>query len=163
MTIRAYIGIGSNLNDPVAQVQEALGELEMLPDTILVSKSSLYRGKPMGPSDQPDYVNAVAGIDTLLSAVDLLQAMHRIEDLQGRDRQGEQWGPRTLDLDLLLYGEQHIATPELTVPHPGMHERDFVLVPLAEIAGDIELPGLGPLGALTERCGRHDLVKLVAE
>ena len=161
MTIRAYIGIGSNLNDPVAQVQEAIGELEMLPDTILVSKSSLYRGKPMGPADQPDYVNAVVGIDSLLSAGDLLQAMHRIEDLQGRERQGEQWGPRTLDLDLLLYGNNRIDTPDLTVPHPGMHERDFVIVPLAEIAGNLKIPGRGQLSTLINNCENHSLKKLI--
>ena len=162
MTIRAYIGIGSNLNDPVAQVQEAIGELEMLPDTILVSKSSLYRGKPMGPADQPDYVNAVVGIDTLLSAGDLLQAMHRIEDLQGRERQREQWGPRTLDLDLLLYGSNRIDTPDLTVPHPGMHERDFVIVPLAEIAGNLKIPGRGQLSTLINNCENHSLKKLIS-
>ncbi len=163
MTVRAYIGIGSNLNDPVARVQAAFGELERLPDTRLAARSSLYGSKPMGPADQPDYVNAVAGVDTRMPATDLLQALAQIEDRQGRERGTEQWGPRTLDLDLLLYGDQRIATPALTVPHPGMHERDFVLVPLAEIAGDIELPGLGPVGALTERCGKHDLVRLVAE
>lgn len=161
MTVRAYIGIGSNLDNPVAQVHEALGELEMLPDTILVSKSSLYSSKPMGPADQPDYVNAVAGIDTLLSAGDLLQAMHRIEDLQGRDRQGEQWGPRTLDLDLLLYGSSRIDTPHLTVPHPGMHERDFVIVPLAEIAGNLTIPGCGQLSVLYTNCSKHSLKKLI--
>ena len=155
------MGIGSNLNDPVAQVQEAIGELEMLPDTILVSKSSLYRGKPMGPADQPDYVNAVVGIDTLLSAGDLLQAMTRIEDLQGRERQGEKWGPRTLDLDLLLYGSSRIDTSDLTVPHPGMHERDFVIVPLAEIAGNLTIPGRGQLSALYNKCSKHSLKKLI--
>lgn len=161
MTIRVYIGIGSNLNDPVARVQEAIEELEMLPDSILVSKSSLYRGKPMGPPDQPDYVNAVVGIDTLLSAGDLLQAMTRIEDLQGRERQGEKWGPRTLDLDLLLYGKNIIATPDLTVPHPGMHERDFVIVPLAEIAGNLNIPGRGQLSVLIKQCENHSLKKLI--
>ena len=161
MTVRAYSGIGSNLNEPVAQVQEALGELEMLPDTIRVSTSSLYRGKPMGPVDQPDYVNAVAGIDTLLSAGELLQAMRRIEDLQGRERQGEQWGPRILDLDLLLYGNSMIDTPDLMVPHPGMHERDFVIVPLAEIAGNLNIPGRGQLSVLIKQCEKHSLKKLI--
>ena len=161
MTIRAYIGVGSNLDDPVAQVQEAIAELEMLPDTILESKSSLYSGKPMGPADQPDYINAVVGIDTLLSPADLLEAMQRIEDLQGRDRQGEKWGPRTLDLDLLLYGKNRINTPDLTVPHPGMHERDFVIVPLAEIAGNLNIPGRGQLSVLIKKCESHSLKKLI--
>ena len=161
MTIRAYIGVGSNLDDPVAQVQEAIAELEMLPDTILESKSSLYSGKPMGPADQPDYINAVVGIDTLLSPSDLLEAMQRIEDLQGRDRQGEKWGPRTLDLDLLLYGTSKIDKPDLTVPHPGMHERDFVIVPLAEIAGNLTIPGRGQLSTLYNKCSKHSLKKLI--
>jgi 2-amino-4-hydroxy-6-hydroxymethyldihydropteridine diphosphokinase len=161
MTVRAYIGIGSNLNDPVARVQAAFGELQRLPDTRLAARSSLYGSKPMGPADQPDYVNAVAAVDTRMPAAELLQALARIEDRQGRTRGTMQWGPRTLDLDLLLYGEQCIATPTLTVPHPGMHERDFVLVPLAEIAGDLDIPGHGPLSILTPRCEQHDLVRLV--
>ncbi len=162
MTVRAYIGIGSNLNDPVAQVQQAISALQTLPDTTLVSTSSLYSGTPMGPADQPDYINAVAGIDTCLSASELLQAMNRIEERQGRVRQGVQWGPRTLDLDLLLYGDSSIDTPGLTVPHPGMHERDFVIVPLAEIAGNLAIPGRGQLKALASSCQSHALKKLVA-
>jgi 2-amino-4-hydroxy-6-hydroxymethyldihydropteridine diphosphokinase len=162
VTVRAYIGIGSNLDHPAARVQAAFGELERLPGTRLAARSSLYGSKPMGPADQPDFVNAVAGVDTRLPAVDLLQALTQIEDQQGRDRGAEQWGPRTLDLDLLLYGEQRITTPALTVPHPGMHERDFVLVPLAEIAGDLDVPGHGLLSALTRSCETHDLVRLVA-
>lgn len=161
MTVRAYIGIGSNLNDPAARVQAAFGELQRLPDTRLVARSSLYGSKPMGPADQPDYVNAVAAVDTRMPAAELLQALVQIEDRQGRARGTVQWGPRTLDLDLLLYGEQCIATPTLTVPHPGMHERDFVLVPLAEIAADLDVPGHGPLSSLMPRCGQHDLVRLV--
>jgi len=160
MTIRAYIGIGSNLNDPAARVQAAFGELERLPDTRLAARSGLYGSRPMGPADQPDYVNAVAGVDTRMPAAELLQALVNIEDRQGRERGAEKWGPRTLDLDLLLYGEQCIATPSLTVPHPGMHERDFVLVPLAEIAGDLDVPGHGRLSTLTARCEKHDLVRL---
>jgi len=162
MTVRAYIGIGSNLNDPAARVLAAFGELERLPASRLAARSSLYGSKPMGPADQPDYINAVAGVDTRLPAADLLQALVQIEDRQGRTRGAGRWGPRTLDLDLLLYGEQCIATPALTVPHPGMHERDFVLVPLAEIAGDLDVPGHGLLSTLTGRCAKHDLVRLVA-
>jgi len=160
MTVRAYIGIGSNLGDPVARVQAAFGELQRLPDTRLAARSSLYGSRPMGPADQPDYVNAVAGVDTGLPAADLLQALAAIENRQGRERGVEKWGPRTLDLDLLLYGGQRIARPGLTVPHPGLHERDFVLVPLAEIAGDLEVPGHGTLSTLTGRCEPHDLVRL---
>lgn len=161
MTIRAYIGVGSNLNDPVTQVKEAFEELEMLPDSVLRAKSSLYGSKPMGPADQPEYVNAVVAIDTLLSAQDLLQALIRIEDQQGRERGGEKWGPRTLDLDLLLYGNNKINTPDLTVPHPGMHERDFVIMPLAEIAGNITIPGRGQLRTLISKCESHSLKKLI--
>jgi len=162
MTVRAYIGIGSNQDNPAARAQAAFEELERLPATRLVARSSLYGSKPMGPADQPDYVNAVAGVDTRMPALDLLQALAQIEDRQGRVRGTQKWGPRTLDLDLLLYGAQCIATPVLTVPHPGMHERDFVLVPLAEIAGDLDVPGRGSLSILAARCAQHDLVRLVA-
>jgi len=161
LSIRAYIGVGSNLGDPVTQVKEAIEELEMLPDSILHAKSSLYSSKPMGPADQPDYVNAVVAIDTLLSADNLLQALTRIEDLQGRERGGEKWGPRILDLDLLLYGKNKINKPGLTVPHPGMHERDFVIMPLAEIAGNISIPGRGQLSVLIKQCESHSLKKLI--
>jgi len=161
MTVRVYIGLGSNLEDPVAQVLEAVEELEMIPDSILVSRSSLYRGKPMGPADQPDYVNAVVAMDTLLSAANFLQELIRIEDLQGRVRDGEKWGPRIIDLDLLMYGKQKINTPDLTVPHPGMHERDFVIIPLSELAGDVNVPGQGRLTALINKCENHSLRKLV--
>jgi 2-amino-4-hydroxy-6-hydroxymethyldihydropteridine diphosphokinase len=161
MTIRVYVGLGSNLEDPVAQVLEAVEELEMIPDSILVSRSSLYRGKPMGLADQPDYVNAVVAMDTLLSAGSFLQELTRIEDLQGRVRDGEKWGPRIIDLDLLMYGKQKINTPDLTVPHPGMHERDFVIIPLSELAGDVNIPGQGRLTALINKCENHSLRKLV--
>ncbi len=161
MTVRAYIGIGSNLDDPAARVLAAFVDLARLPDTRLTARSSLYGSSPMGPADQPDYVNAVAGVDTRLPAADLLHELAQIEDRQGRTRGAGRWGPRTLDLDLLLYGKQCIATAALTVPHPGMHERDFVLVPLAEIAGDLDIPGHGPLSNLTACCEKHDLVRLV--
>ena len=161
MTIRAYIGIGSNLDNPVAQVLEAVEELEMIPDTILAARSSLYSGRPMGPEEQPDYVNAVVSLDTLLSAEELHQALISIEDLQGRSRDGEKWGPRIIDLDLLLYGNSTIDTDTLTVPHPGMHERDFVIVPLEEIAGNVKIPGQGYLYSLINKCKSHSLKKLI--
>ena len=161
MTVRAYIGIGSNLDNPVAQVKDAFEELGYLPDSIIFAKSSLYGCKPMGPSDQPDYVNAVAALDTLLSAEDLFRELVKIEDMQGRTRDGEKWGPRVLDLDLLLYGKKKISKKDLIVPHPGMHERDFVIIPLAEVAGNISIPGLGKLGGLLGQCKTHSVKKLV--
>ena len=161
MTIRVYIGMGSNLNDPVAQVLEAVEELEMIPDTILAERSTLYSCKPMGPKDQPDYVNAVVAMDTLLSADELHKALISIEDLQGRSRDGDKWGPRIIDLDLLLYGNSTIDTPALTVPHPGMHERDFVIIPLEELAGNLNIPGRGHLYSLINKCKSHSLKKLI--
>jgi 2-amino-4-hydroxy-6-hydroxymethyldihydropteridine diphosphokinase len=161
MKLMAYIGIGSNLDDPVSQVQEALEELDGIPDSVLVSQSSLYASKPMGPADQPDYVNAVAALDTLLSAGELLQALQKIEQRLGRERDGEKWGPRIIDLDLLLYGKKTIKTDTLTVPHPGLHERDFVIIPLAEIAGNLNIPGKGLLSTLIAACENHSVRKLV--
>lgn len=160
MTIRAYIGLGSNLEDPVAQIKEALEELDAIPDSVLVTKSSLYSSKPMGPADQPDYVNAVAELNTLLSPGELLEALIGIEDKQGRQREGEKWGPRIIDLDLLLYGKKKIKTDALVVPHPGLHERDFVMFPLAEIAGNINIPGKGLMSKHYAVCEKHDLKKL---
>lgn len=161
MTVRAYIGIGSNLDEPVTQVREAVERLADLPESRLVARSSLYGGRPMGPPDQPDYVNAVVALDTHLSAPDLLRALQRIERLQGRQRGGERWGPRIIDLDLLLYGSSRIDTPELQVPHPGLHARDFVIIPLAEIAGNLDIPGRGLLTSLINRIENHALRKLV--
>jgi 2-amino-4-hydroxy-6-hydroxymethyldihydropteridine diphosphokinase len=161
MTVRAYIGIGSNLNDPVAQVKEAIEELGLLPDSLLAARSSLYGSKPMGPQDQPEYVNAVAALDTLLSAPELLHDLQRIETQQGRERTTKQWGPRILDLDLLLYGKRVFNSPELTLPHPGLHERDFVIIPLAEIAGNLNIPGKGMLSTLIKNVENHSLRKLV--
>ncbi len=161
MRLIAYVGIGSNLDDPVAQVREAFEELDAIPDSVLVARSSLYSSKPMGPVDQPDYVNAVAAIDTLLSPEELHKELRSIEDRQGRERGGEKWGPRVLDLDLLLYGKKRINTADLTVPHPGLHERDFVIIPLAEIAGNLNIPGHGLLHGLIRNCETHSLKKLI--
>jgi 2-amino-4-hydroxy-6-hydroxymethyldihydropteridine diphosphokinase len=162
MRLMAYIGIGSNLDNPVVQVQDAIEELGAIPDSILIARSSLYSSKPMGAAGQPDYVNAVIAIDTVLSPQALLQVLQAIERRRGRERTGEKWGPRVLDLDLLLYGGRLIDTADLTVPHPGLHERDFVLVPLGEIAGDISIPGRGRLSSFISGCENHSLKKLVA-
>jgi 2-amino-4-hydroxy-6-hydroxymethyldihydropteridine diphosphokinase len=157
----AYIGIGSNLDDPVRQVQDALEELDAIPDSMLIAKSSLYSSRPMGPGEQPDYVNAVAALDTLLSAQDLLAELQKIEGRLGRDRGAEKWGPRVIDLDLLLYGNNRIDSDGLVVPHPGLHERDFVIIPLAEIAGNLNIPGRGYLSAFINQLANHSVKKLV--
>lgn len=149
---RVYVGIGSNLQQPVTQVRQALQALAKLPDTQLLAESRLYQSAPLGPKAQPDFINAVACLETTLPADALLQLLHGIERAQGRIRDGSRWGPRTLDLDILLYGDEIIRQPQLVVPHPGLHERNFVLYPLHEIAPALMIPGRGPLSALLAAC-----------
>jgi 2-amino-4-hydroxy-6-hydroxymethyldihydropteridine diphosphokinase len=144
----AYIGVGSNLEDPRAQVLAALERLGDLPKTHLVLASRLYRSHPFGPIAQPDFVNAVAGILTQLDPQTLLSELHAIESAMGRPRRHERWGPRVVDLDLIAYGRERRNEAELTLPHPGIVERNFVLYPLSEIAPDLELPGLGRVADL---------------
>lgn len=156
MTARAYIGLGSNLADPVAQIQAALVALDQIPGTRCVRHSSLYHSAPLGGKDQSAYVNAVAALDTGLTALELLAELQAIERRQGRVRGAERWGPRTLDLDLLLYGDARYNSEVLTLPHPGLHERSFVLYPLHEIAPDLEVPGQGGVRELAERCRKQD-------
>ncbi len=131
---RVYIGLGSNLADPQQQLRGALQALAELPGSRLAAVSSLYASDPLGPADQPRYVNAVAALETDLEPLALLDALQRIELAQGRERKAERWGPRTLDLDILLFGERLIDQPRLQVPHYHMQARPFVLYPLAEIA-----------------------------
>lgn len=149
--VAAYIGLGSNLQDPLRQLKEAFTALSALPESKLLSRSSLYGSKPMGPQDQPDYVNAVALLETRLPPLQLLHELQQIENQQGRVRQ-RRWGERTLDLDLLLYGDQCIDLPELVVPHIGLAERNFVLYPLHEIAPELHIPKLGALQQLLDNC-----------
>ncbi|MBL3589406.1 MAG: 2-amino-4-hydroxy-6-hydroxymethyldihydropteridine diphosphokinase [gamma proteobacterium endosymbiont of Lamellibrachia anaximandri] len=159
--IVAYIGLGSNLESPRQQVSRALDELDDLPKTHCTARSSLYRTPPMGPPDQPDYINAVAAVTTSLSAEMLLEKLQRLERLHRRVRRGERWGPRTLDLDLLLFGDQQIKTTHLVVPHTGLGERAFVLYPLAEIAPPgLDIPRLGPLSGLLERISGDGIEKV---
>ncbi len=159
--VLAYIGLGSNLQDPVDQVARALTALADLPETRCVARSALYASPPMGPQDQPDYINAVACLSTALAPRDLLASLQAIERAHGRVRNGTRWGPRTLDLDILLYGGRQIHEPGLSVPHPGIPERAFVVHPLAEIAPrDLVLPGHGPLALLLSRCPQGDLRRL---
>jgi len=158
-TVTAYIGLGSNLENPQQQVRRALDELIAIPETILHAASSLYRSRAIGPEGQPDYINAVARIETLLYPLGLLDALQAIEHAHGRVRK-EHWGARTLDLDLLLYGDQQIRHERLTVPHPEMHRRAFVLAPLNEIAPELTVPGRGSVSSLSETCEDLDLIRL---
>lgn len=154
----AYIGLGSNLDDPLAQVMRAIDELSALPQTQLVQRSAIYSSKPVGP-EQPDFINAVALLDTHLAPLALLDALQAIEQAHQRVRI-QHWGPRTLDLDLLLYGDQVIATERLTVPHPYLTQRGFVLYPLADITPDLQLPDGSRLPHWLHQCPPDGLVKL---
>jgi len=137
---RAYIGLGSNLEDPSSQLRRAVTALSQLPSSTPGPVSPVYRSSPMGPADQPDYLNAVMALDTSLEPLALLDALQAIEQAHHR-RRALRWGPRTLDLDLLLYADQVLDLPRLQVPHPGVHEREFVIYPLADIAPDLFIPG----------------------
>ena len=148
----AYIGVGSNLDDPPAQVRRAFGELARLAATRVILTSPIYRTSPFGgPAGQPDYANGVAGLLTQLAPRELLAGLQAIEAAQGRPKERQRWGPRVIDLDVLVYGRERLQDPELTVPHPGIVERNFVLYPLADIAPDLDIPGLG---RVTELKGR---------
>jgi len=138
--VRAYVALGANLGDPITAVNAAFSALDGVPDTRLAARSALYRTAPVGVTGQPDFINAVAAIDTELSAPVLLEELLKLESRHGRTRDFHR-APRTLDLDLLLYGDEIIDLPTLSVPHPRMHERAFVLVPLAEIAPHARIPG----------------------
>nr|WP_314421089.1 2-amino-4-hydroxy-6-hydroxymethyldihydropteridine diphosphokinase [uncultured Erwinia sp.] len=137
---RVYLALGSNLADPLHQVQSALDALAAIPQSRLIACSSLYRTPPYGPPDQPDYLNAAVALETELSPDALLDHTQRIELEQGRVRKDHRWGPRTLDLDIMLFGDLTLATPRLTVPHYDMHNRAFMLLPLREIAPGLCLP-----------------------
>lgn len=159
MKVRAFIGLGANLGDPESQVRRAIAELGTLPRTRLLASSSLYRSAPVGVAEQPDFVNAVAKIETALAARELLDELLAMEARFGRERPTP-GAPRTLDLDLLLYGDQVIAEPGLDVPHPRMHERAFVLAPLAEIAADTAIPGKGRARLLLEACADQKVERI---
>jgi 2-amino-4-hydroxy-6-hydroxymethyldihydropteridine diphosphokinase len=144
---RAYVGLGSNLDQPARQVRQALAALAALPGTQLAGQSRLYRTPPWGDTDQPAFVNAVAALDTKLTPGQLLEQLQRIEAAAGRARE-RRWGPRILDLDLLLHGDSVLDRPGLQLPHPQLPLRAFVLVPLAELAPDLIVPGQGRVRAL---------------
>lgn len=157
----AYVGLGANLDEPRRQVEQALHELDELPDTRVRARSSLYRSAPLGYADQPDFVNAVAELETRLPAPRLLAGLQAIEARHGRSRSFAN-APRTLDLDLLLFDDERVAAPELTLPHPRMHERAFVLMPLLEIAPEAAIPGRGRASDLLELCASQAIRRIGA-
>lgn len=156
----AYVALGSNLDNPVDQVCKAMAALSRLPRTRVDGCSSLYRTAPVGPIRQPDFINAVCRLVTTLSPETLMQHLLAIEAQHGRVRAGQKWGPRTLDLDLLLYDQLALNTPSLVLPHPRLHERAFVLYPLAELDQGLVIPGRGPVSELVHSCADQRLEKL---
>jgi 2-amino-4-hydroxy-6-hydroxymethyldihydropteridine diphosphokinase len=160
--MRCFIGLGSNLENPQQQINTAIEDINTVENVQVVQRSSLYRSPPMGPQDQPDYINAVIEIETDLLAHDLLDSLQAIEQQHGRVRK-RHWGERTLDLDILLYEQQVITDDRLTVPHPGIAERAFVIYPLAEIAADWTVPGKGQVISLVQDCPADGLEKLEPE
>ena len=155
----AYIGLGSNLNNPKQQIKDALIALNTTPEVKVVGLSSLYQSNPVDGSEQPDYINAVCQVDTHLTALELLYVCQEIETKQHRVRE-KKWGARTIDLDIITYGVQVVASKQLVVPHPEMMNRAFVLVPLSELEPDLKVPVLGPLQALIDQIDTSKLIKL---
>lgn len=155
-----FIGLGSNLDEPLLQINRAVAFLKEIHDTTFISISNNYRSAPMGPQDQPDYINAVAKVATNLSAEDFLDELQKIENKQGRVRK-QRWGARTLDLDILLYGDEVISTKRLTVPHIGIRERNFVLLPLNDLVDDdFEIPSVGRISELLAACPMTGIKRL---
>lgn len=157
---RAFIGLGSNLQDPAQQLQSALKALTSTEGVTHVAASPFYRSVAVGPGEQPDYVNAVAALQTYLSPLALLEALQTIEQSHGRVRGAQRWTARTLDLDLLLFDDAVIESERLTVPHPQMAERNFVLRPLWDLAPELTLPDGRPIAALLAMCGDEGIAPL---
>ncbi len=158
--VTAYIALGSNLDDPMDQLYRARSAISELPETVLKHCSSIYRTKPVGYAAQPDFLNAVCAVETALSPQALLAKLQHIEQAQGRKRLPGRNGPRTLDLDILLYADRVIAQPDLEIPHARMLERAFVIMPLLEIAPHLEVPGAGPLRGYLIRVKDQGIEKL---
>ncbi len=156
----AYIGLGSNLSEPIKQVKSAINEIKSIAQCQVTAISSLYLSKPMGPQDQDDYINAVLALKTSLPAIELLNALQAIENKSGRVRKENRWGARILDLDIILFGNNIINTERLTIPHYGMTEREFVLLPLAEIAPTLSLPNGESVKYLSQNITHNTMVKL---
>ena len=156
---RVYVGLGSNIDDPLLQLHQALEGLGQLPQTTLAAASPLYRSRPVGPSDQPDFLNMAVQLDTALTPLALLDHLQQLEHAQGRQRT-RHWGPRTLDLDILLWGDQSIDEPRLQVPHPQLPHRDFVLQPLLDLDPALCLPDGTTLQHLRAHCPNNHLEAL---
>lgn len=156
----AYIALGGNLGDPAATLRSALRELDQVPNTRVLQHSRFYRSQAVGPGEQPDYVNAVARVESALSPHELLDQLLAIEASHGRVRDGRRWGPRTLDLDLLLYARLQISDARLTLPHPQIMRRNFVLAPLVELDQDLEIPGHGAARTALGQVGHTGLALL---
>lgn len=156
MTVVAYVGLGSNLEHPAAQLARAVAELARLPDTTLQAQSPFYASRPVGPQDQPDFVNGAVALTTGLSAHQLLDHLQAIEQAHGRERL-QHWGPRTLDLDLLMYGHERICDARLTVPHGELADRDFVLQPLLDLNPELTLPDGRRIQSLRSSCPDNQL------
>jgi 2-amino-4-hydroxy-6-hydroxymethyldihydropteridine diphosphokinase len=156
----AYVALGSNLDDPASQIERAFSALSELSDCRLVSRSRRYRAQPLGPQDQPEFVNAAAGLLTTLTARELLVALKNLERMLGRDVPVVRWGPRRIDLDLLVYADAQISESDLVVPHRGLPERNFVLYPLRDIAPDLHISGHGRVSQLAARVGAAGLAPL---
>lgn len=158
----AYIGLGSNLSDPRRQVENAFEALARIAETTLILRSRLWRSKPMGPQDQPEFINAAAGLLTTKTPRELLAELQAIERRMGKTEPSMRWGPRLIDLDLLAIGDLQSDEPGLRLPHPGVHLRNFVLYPLAEIAADFRVPGLVRVRVLREKVSGEGIEQLAA-
>jgi 2-amino-4-hydroxy-6-hydroxymethyldihydropteridine diphosphokinase len=156
------VALGSNLSDPPSQIERALVALGSLPGSMLVLRSGLWRSRPLGPQDQPEFVNAAAGLVTQKEARAFLADLQRLERQLGKTEPAVRWGPRVIDLDLLAFADRVADEPGLTLPHPGLHQRNFVLYPLAEIAADLWVPGLARVGRLRDRVSPAGIERLAA-
>jgi 2-amino-4-hydroxy-6-hydroxymethyldihydropteridine diphosphokinase len=158
----AYVALGSNLSDPVSQVQAAFAALATLPESRLIARSGLWRSRPLGPQDQPEFINAAAGLLTTAEPRALLESLKAVERHLGKTEPVVRWGPRVIDLDLLAVGALEISEPGLKLPHPGLHQRNFVLYPLSEIAAELWVPGLARVCRLRERISPAGIERLAA-
>ena len=156
-----FIGLGANLGDPVAQLTSALSHLASHPDITLQTRSHFYESIPMGPQNQPNYINAVCKVSTNFEPLALLHELQKIEQAHGRERKDIRWGARTLDLDLLIFGDEFIQTDELTIPHYGMRGREFVLVPLFELQPDLIMPDNQPIAKWVSECDISQLTRIM--